>query len=191
MATRRAVPVLPPQQQLQRLQEWLRERLSAEPGAPDRKKQRKRRLDSIEAAARKLAELLADEMGERLMAELYRKGSDMRARLLLELADEASAMRAALASERERAPQAEAAQLYLHLLHLNGSRWPSMSGNDVHTSREVECFRAVLEAAGHALEPDSARQLLTRQREAFQRFDVPPMVVEWISAGQNAARLRS
>jgi len=184
---RRAPPTLPPQKQLQRLEEWLRARLVAAPVAPDRKKQLRRRLLSIESTTQKLVKLLADDIGLQVMDELYLSGSDMRAHVLLELAERASSTRAELDDSRERTPQAQAALMFLHLLYRNGSRWPSMSGDEgVHSSPEVACFNSLLAAAGHVVEAGGARLLLTRQRESFaelHRFNPPAPVERWLDEG--------
>jgi hypothetical protein len=193
MARQRATVVLPPPHQLRRLQEWLGARLALERDSPpevDRKKRRKRSLQSIEGAARKLARLLEGETGACLLDQTYRGGSDFRVGQLEELALRAAGAQLALSSGREAEPHVEAAAMFLHLLHLNGSRWPSMSGNSelAEASAEVACFHALLQAADHDSTLEAARQLLTRQRACFERFLVPDAAWQWLTKGQLPAR---
>lgn len=180
MPRQRAAAVLPPPQQLQRLQEWLRARLAIE-RLQGGKKQVQRCLQSIEGHARKLAELLDDEAGQLLLDELYRAGSDMRARHMVELALQAARLEAA-SRGRDKSPQAEAARLFLHLLHLNGSRVPSKTGSSAfdQASPEVRCFHSLLLSAGLELQLEAARQQLAREQLKLDLHLVPDLVATWV-----------
>lgn len=183
MPRQRAAAILPPQQQLLQLQEWLRARLAME-RVQGGKKQLQRRLQSIEGHAHKLVELLEGEVGHLLLDELYRAGSDMRTRHLVELTQQAARLKAA-SEGRDKSPQAEAARLFLHLLHLNGSRLPSKTGSSAfdQASPEVRCFHSLLLAAGidgEALQLEAARQLIARELLKFDPHLVPDLVAAWV-----------
>jgi hypothetical protein len=196
MPRQRAAAILPPQHQLQRLQEWLRARLEADkamPPARDRKARFRERLGSVEKTARKLASLLEDGPGLLALEELLRQGSDLRQRQLLELADACASIGRALKG-REDEPPAAAALLFLHLLYRHGSRWPALSGVEseelLPRSPEVVAFHGVLRAAGHAVSLDRARDLLTDHRAEFvaARNDVPAIVLGWLECGEQSPR---
>jgi hypothetical protein len=196
MPHQRAAAILPPQHQLQRLQEWLRVRLAADkamPPARDRKARFRERLGSVEKTARKLAGLLEDGPGLLALEKLFRQGSDLRQQQLLELADACASIDQALKG-REDEPPAAAALLFLHLLYRNGSRWPALSGVEseelLPRSPEVVAFHGVLCAAGHAVSLDRARVLLTDHRAVFvaSRHDVPSIVLEWLKCGGDSLR---
>lgn len=195
MPGKRAAAILPPQHQLQRLQEWLRVRLAAErvwPPRPDHKERLKRGLGKVEDRARKLAELLEDELGQAVLHELYVRGSDMRLSLLRELADQAAALQAIAREDRKEPLPVQAARLFLYLLKVNGSSLPAMTGGSWpdgsdYASDEVACFHRLLVAAGHPCQIEAARQNLSRRMADFDPHAVPAVVLEWAGLAQKPA----
>jgi hypothetical protein len=197
MPRKRAAAILPPQYQLQRLQEWLRVRREIDrlkPPSRYGKQAMRRQLNSIEGHARKLVELLSGELGQMVFDELYIRGSDMRHhQLLQQLAEEAARLGAAASERHAEAPQAEAARLFLFLLRVNNAHRPPMTGsNDLRAaSEEVACFHRLLGAAGYVITIEGARKLLERQLAEFDPHDdIPDVVQAWAQESQHSVSLR-
>lgn len=142
-----------------------------------------RELGSVERLAADLHGRLTEGIAAPLLDEYLYRDSELRPEMLRQLKAAASTLRQQLAASRARQPVAKAADMYLHLLYRNGSRWPVMVGNDAFASAEIDQFASILTLAGEAGSPDTARKALTAARKAFDPHGTPDLLLEILRAG--------